>query len=66
MSNLEGRVDELRKSFNVVTYHFQAVTSACSNDDLSLKEVKIINYVGQRESRIMREISAFSQVRSAQ
>jgi DNA-binding MarR family transcriptional regulator len=62
MSNLEARADQLRKSFNVITYHFQAMTAARSNDDLSLLEVKVINYVGQREFCIMREISAFSQV----
>lgn len=62
MSNLEASAEELRKCFNVITYHFQAVTSARSNDDLSLLEVKIINYIGQRDFCIMREISAFSQV----
>lgn len=62
MSDFEARAIELKKSIDVITSHFQAINSAGVSGELSLQELKIVDYVGQCESCIMREVSEYSQV----
>lgn len=58
MTDLEARALELKKSIDLISAHF----SPAPSDELSIQELKIIDYLGQRESGIMREISEYLQV----
>lgn len=62
MSDLEARAIELKKSFDVITSRFQACHAAGISGELSLQELKIVDYIGQRDACIMREVSEYSQV----
>lgn len=62
MSGLEARAVELKKSLDVISSHFQSLSSVCSNDELSLQELKVVDYIGRCESCIMREVSEYSKV----
>ena len=62
MSELEARAIELKKNMDVLSSHFQSLTSASSSEELSLQELKIVDYIGRCESCIMREISEYSKV----
>lgn len=62
MSELEARAIELKKNLDVISAHFQSLSSSTSGEELSLQELKIIDYIGRCESCIMREVSEYSQV----
>lgn len=62
MSDLEARAIELKKSLDVIMSHFKSINAAGVSGELSLQELKIIDYIGQRETCIMRQVSEFSQV----
>ncbi len=57
MSVLETRAAELKKNIDVITSHFKSISSITSSDELNLQELKIVDFIGQRESCIMREIA---------
>jgi DNA-binding MarR family transcriptional regulator len=58
MMDLEARAIELKKNVDLISAHFAPVSS----DELSIQEMKIVDFIGQRESCIMREISEYTQV----
>jgi DNA-binding MarR family transcriptional regulator len=62
MLDLESKALELKKSLDVISAHFQAINAAGVSGELSLQELKIVDYLGQRESCIMREMAEHSQV----
>ena len=62
MSDLEARAIELKKNLDVLSSHFQSLSSASSSEELSLQELKIVDYIGRCESCIMREVSEYSGV----
>ena len=62
MSDLEARAIELKNNLDVIASHFQSLSSVCSTEELNLQELKIVYYIGQRDSCIMREISEHMRV----
>jgi DNA-binding MarR family transcriptional regulator len=57
MSDLEARTIELKKSFDVIVSHFKSLSTTTSSDELNLQELKILDFIGQHESCIMREVA---------
>ena len=62
MSDLEARAIVLKKNLDVISSYFQSLLSASSGEELSLQELKVVDFIGQRESPIMREASEYMQV----
>ena len=62
MSDLEARAIELKKSLDVISSYFQTINAASAGGELSLQELRIIDYIGECESCIMREISEHARV----
>jgi DNA-binding MarR family transcriptional regulator len=62
MADLETRAAALKKNMDVISSYFQSLMTASSSEELSLQELKVIDFIGQRESPIMREVSEYMQV----
>ncbi len=62
MFDLEARAIELKRNLDMIMSHFQALSAATLNEELSWQELKIVDYIGRREFCIMREVSEFSRV----
>lgn len=62
MSDLEATAIELKKNLDVISANFQSLSCAASGGELSLQELKIVDYIGRSQTCIMREVSVFSQV----
>lgn len=62
MSDIEARAIELKKNIDVITSHFKSISSITSSDELNLQELKIVDFIGQRESCIMREVAEYLKV----
>ena len=58
MTDLAARAIELKKSVDLISARF----ALASSDELSIQELKIVDFIGGRESCIMREISEYMQV----
>lgn len=64
MDKLTKKAEQLHKNFLQIIYHFQTVTTerSESSESLSMQESNAIDFIGQRQSVIMREIAGFMKV----
>jgi Transcriptional regulators len=62
MSDLEARAIALKKNMDMISSYFQSLLSASSGEDLSLQELKVVDFIGQRVSPIMREVAEYMKV----
>lgn len=57
MSDLEVKARKLKKNLDIISSHFHLIISSRAGILLSLQEMKVIKFLGETESCIMREIS---------
>jgi DNA-binding MarR family transcriptional regulator len=62
MSDLEARAAALKKYLDVISSYFQSLLTANCGEELSLQELKVVDFVGQRQSVIMREAAEYMKV----
>lgn len=62
MIDLETKAQRLKKNLDIIASHFQGVISSRAGIALSLQEMKLIKFIGEAESCIMREISEYFNV----
>jgi len=62
MSDLEARAAALKKYLDVISSYFQSLLTANWGEEVSLQELKVVDFIGQRQSVIMREASEYMKV----
>lgn len=62
MADLETKAQRLKKNLDIIASHFQGIISSRTGITLSLQEMKVIKFVGETNSCIMREISEYLRV----
>ncbi len=62
MTDLETKAQRLKKNLDIIASHFQGIISSRAGVTLSLQEIKVIKFVGEIDSCIMREISEYFRV----
>lgn len=62
MSDLEAKARKLKKNYDIISSHFQVCISSRAGIQMSIQEMKVINFIGESGSCIMREISDYFHV----